>query len=197
MLSCECGQVKGLLKNITAKKGERVICYCRDCQACAHHLGHPEKLDEWGGTDVFLTTPNNMEFTSGIEHVACFQFSPSGPRRWYTTCCNTHLANTLPDPKEPLISLDMACVTQDSRAFMGDIRKAIFVADAHGNPTIHKQFKGKSRGMIFKIIFRMLYVTLLGQRDKSPLFIRDDQPISEPEILNRETRSEALSKAGF
>ncbi len=181
---------------MSSRQGERLICYCRDCQAAAHYLGHSEMLDEWGGTNAFITTPASMAFFSGIDQMACFRFGPRGPRRWYAKCCNTHLGNTLADPSVQLFSLNMGCVSPASRSLLGEVSRGIFLRDAHGNPRISKASMGGSPAMLIGILLRIFSASLRGLRHKSP-FVKDGKPISDAPLLSRDARAEALSKAGF
>ena len=63
-----------------------------------HFLERGELMDEWGGSEVFQTTPARIEFTQGADQLACMRLSPKGLMRWYARCCNTPIANTLPSP---------------------------------------------------------------------------------------------------
>jgi hypothetical protein len=195
-ISCGCGQLAGVIRNTGPGRGSRIICYCRDCQAAAHHLGHPEALDEWGGTDLFITTPECMEVSAGADKLACFRFSPNAPRRWYTTCCNTHIGNSPQDAAVPFISLNLSCTTPSTRAVIGEATRGMVVRDAHGNPPVATKIDGMSRRLVFEVLIRTLLATLRGKRGATP-FIREGKPIAEALMLNREVRAEALARAGF
>lgn len=195
-IACVCGQVKGVFRNTGPGYGSRVICYCRDCQAAAHHLGHPEALDECGGTDLFITTPERMELQSGADKLGCFRFSPNGPRRWYTTCCNTHLGNTTQDAATPFISLNLACATPGTRPVVGQSARGMMVRDARNEPNLPRKIAGMSRKLLFEVVLRTLLATLRGKRGTTP-FVRDGKPVAEAVMLSREVRAEALASAGF
>ena len=65
-LRCRCGTVSGWVKE--PRSANRVVCYCRDCQAFAYFLGQENQiLDERGGSDVIQILPKNLSFTQGIE----------------------------------------------------------------------------------------------------------------------------------
>jgi hypothetical protein len=195
-IECCCGQLRGLIRNTGPRHGSRVICYCRDCQAAAHHLGHPETLDEWGGTDLFITTPASMQFNTGANQLACFRFSPSAPRRWYAACCSTHIGNSFQNPSIPLISLNLACTTSRSRPVVGPAGRGMLVRDAHGCPTVPSHIIGMSSGVTVASLLRVLLATLRGQRGDTP-FIKDGKPVADPVMLSREARAAALMSAGF
>jgi len=58
-LQCRCGTIKGWVGD--TQSANRVVCYCRDCQAFARFLGQgSETLDAQGGSDVIQTLPKNV-----------------------------------------------------------------------------------------------------------------------------------------
>lgn len=96
-IQCRCGYLQGSLSG--AAGVTPLSCHCRDCQAYAHALGHPERvLHELGGTDVVTTLQQHLSFTKGKDALACISLSEQGPLRWYTSCCNTPIGNTASDP---------------------------------------------------------------------------------------------------
>ena len=86
-LSCSCGKLTGKLD---PKGGNRLVCYCGDCQMAARYL-QPDRpqLDPNGGSDIFQVAPCNLQLTGGLEHLACVRLSPKGLLRWYAECCNS------------------------------------------------------------------------------------------------------------
>ena len=103
-IQCQCGRLKGELLNL--KKTHRIKCYCKDCQAFAHFLGKgSDVLDSQGGTDIVQTQPKYIAFSEGLENLACMKLSETGLLRWYASCCNTPIGNTLPDHKMSFIGL--------------------------------------------------------------------------------------------
>lgn len=195
-IACGCGRLQGVIRDTGPHRGARVICYCRDCQATAHHLGHPEALDEWGGTDLFVTTPVRMQISAGADQLACFRFSPRAPRRWYAACCNTHIGNGPQNTAIPFLSLNLNCATPASRPLVGAATRGMFVRDAHGSPTVSRRIAGRSRAVVVEGVLRSLLATLLGQRGLTP-FMQGDQPVAEAVILSREARAAALASVGF
>jgi hypothetical protein len=94
LLQCRCGTLKGHVSR--SHVANRCVCYCRDCQAFAHFLGRADEiLDASGGTDVIQTRAANVVFTEGKEALACMRLTPNGLLRWYSTCCNTPIGNTV------------------------------------------------------------------------------------------------------
>nr|WP_315983040.1 DUF6151 family protein [Aliamphritea spongicola] len=82
-LQCHCSAVKGIAKNASPTSGNRLVCYCRSCQAFAQYLksnqqaeDHQPVLDADGGTEVFQMPPAHLQITEGHEHIACLKLSP-------------------------------------------------------------------------------------------------------------------------
>ncbi|MGB0440353.1 MAG: DUF6151 family protein, partial [Paracoccaceae bacterium] len=97
-LRCQCGQVQWRIAGHVT--GRRLMCYCVDCQAFQHHLGCADRgLDSSGGTDILQTLPEAVTLAQGVDHIAVLRLGPKGLLRWYATCCNTPIANTIATPK--------------------------------------------------------------------------------------------------
>lgn len=92
----------------------RLVCYCDDCQAFAHHLGRADLLDPRGGTDIVQLAPSSLRFERGTDRIACLRLRPKGLYRWYATCCNTPLGNTLA-PSVPFVGIVAAALGRDAR----------------------------------------------------------------------------------
>jgi hypothetical protein len=59
-LRCRCGTVSGWVKE--PRSANRVVCYCKDCQAFAYFLGQENQiLDERGGSEVIQILPKNLD----------------------------------------------------------------------------------------------------------------------------------------
>jgi hypothetical protein len=105
-IRCSCGTLRGIAREVSPTAGIHAVCYCDDCQAFAHFLGRPgEILDTQGGTEVFQMSAARLSIDAGGERVACMRLSPRGMCRWYASCCNTPLGNTLPKPTIPFVGL--------------------------------------------------------------------------------------------
>lgn len=103
-LRCRCGTVQGLLADAAAEKVNRVVCYCADCQAFAHHLGRADLLDAHGGSDIVQVAPAALTFTQGTDRIAGLRLSPGGLYRWYASCCQTPVGNTV-GPALPFVGI--------------------------------------------------------------------------------------------
>ncbi|MCL2915705.1 DUF6151 family protein [Shewanella corallii] len=106
-LQCACGEVKGQLK-VVPGHFFHVHCLCCDCQQFANELGNADKiLDKHGGSELFQTYPAYMDITQGKGNIACMQLHPKGLYRWYTSCCNMPLANTMTSGSVPFVGISV------------------------------------------------------------------------------------------
>src|SRR5579883_2663382 len=103
-MRCRCGEVRGWVANPSPRTVNRVVCYCDDCQAFAHHLGRADLLDSHGGSDIVQVAPASLTFVQGQERIAGLRLTPKGIYRWYASCCNTPVGNTV-TPAIPFVGI--------------------------------------------------------------------------------------------
>ncbi len=114
-LQCHCGHLRGQL--IDTEQSRRIMCYCKDCQAFAHYLGQAgTMLDAQGGSDVIVSHPQQVTFTSGTDALACMSLSDTGMLRWYASCCNTPIGNTARDNKMAFVGLASPCLADPAHS---------------------------------------------------------------------------------
>ncbi len=66
-IRCSCAALRGTALGVSANRGNRVVCYCDDCQSFAYFLGRADQiLDAHGGTDIFQTSPARLEMLGPI-----------------------------------------------------------------------------------------------------------------------------------
>ncbi len=179
-VQCKCGTVRGHLDGTGVHS--RVICYCTDCRAFAKFLGRAaEVLDEQGGTEIVQVAQARLRFLQGEDHLAAVRLSEKGMIRWYASCCNTPIGNTMADPKVSFVgmihsSLDRSRINHDFGAQM-----AILNTDtALGEP------KPRQRGLlgvIARFIWIVVTTRISGQYKKSQLFNAAGSPRVVPTIL--------------
>jgi hypothetical protein len=164
------------------------VCYCRDCQAFAHFLGRQQNvLDERGGSDIIQVLPRNVTFTRGIESLACMRLTPKGLLRWYASCCNTPIGNTLDTPKISFIGLLHTCLERPAGsldAAFGPVRAWVNTKGAKGDP------KPKVVGLGIALrwfIGTILKARLSGDYKRTPFFRADSgTPIVSARVLSSE-----------
>ena len=115
-IQCQCGALRGQLNH--PHLAIRGICYCKDCRAYANHLGSLSTThDDDGGAEFVATLAKHVSFSKGIENLACLSLSENGSLRWYASCCNTPIGNTLRNWKVSYVGLVHTCLKTDSASF--------------------------------------------------------------------------------
>jgi hypothetical protein len=150
-------------------------------------------LDRSGGTDIIQTTPNNVTFTDGIEHLACMRLTPNGLLRWYASCCNTPIGNTLANYKLSFVGLVHNCLESApvslDEAF-GPVRMQVKTRSALGEPK--PEPFGIARGAL-SIAGMLLKARLDGSYKRTPFFIPGSStPIVEPKVLSPQAREDLM-----
>ena len=191
-VQCRCGSLKGYVSH--PKNVNRCVCYCRDCQAFAHFLGRPaEILDAQGGTDVVQTSPANVTFTQGQDALACMRLTEKGMLRWYTTCCNTPVGNTMADFRVSFVGLVHTCLEgggslDDS---FGPVRARVNKRGAKGS------VPPSSSALMFVILRLIAMVAgarITGSYKRTPFFSADTgTPIATAKILSWSERKALMS----
>jgi len=116
-LHCRCGQVRGRVTNASPRTVNRIVCYCDDCQAFAHHLGRADLLDAHGGSDIVQVAPASLTFDHGADRIVGLRLSPKGLYRFYASCCKTPLGNTV-GPAIPFVGIVAQAFDAPDASFM-------------------------------------------------------------------------------
>src|SRR5262245_2906508 len=170
---CHCGEVRGRLANASPRAVNRVICYCDDCQAFAHHLGRRDLLDAQGGSDIVQVAPASLIFVQGQHRIAGLRLTPKGLFRWYASCCNTPVGNTV-SPAIPFVGIVAQAFdggAQGADAVFGKPIGAIFVKYSIGDPPTGS--KGISLSLMARAIRMVLSWRLRGRTWPHPFFARE------------------------
>lgn len=178
---CQCGKLRGIVRAVSPRNGTQVLCFCTDCQAFARHLGAEWAMDSKGGTAIYQTLPSRLEFTQGVEHLACLRLTPKGLYRWYASCCNTPLANTVGAKLRFMGTLVAAYPDADAIEAMGPV-VAVGSVDEARSPTGLKT-KGRIK-MVARIFGRHLRAGFRRDGRKTPFFKSDGKAVVRPEILD-------------
>lgn len=188
MVSCSCSTLKGVLRNCSSASGTRIICYCKDCQAGAHALGAERLLNPQGGTDIVQTLPTRLEITEGAEHLSCLRLSPKGLLRWYASCCNTPMFNTLGTNRLRFLGVLSHAIEKGPEIAFGPV---IAVANVQGAGSVEAGLEeyGRTRAL-FHILSRHL-AALLSRKKSATFFSPDGTPTAVPRVLTLEERRAA------
>jgi hypothetical protein len=188
-LSCRCGEVRGWVADAAPRTVNRVVCYCDDCQAFAHHLGRADLLDAGGGSDIVQVAPASLTFVQGQDRIVGLRLTPKGLYRWYTSCCDTPVGNTV-SPAIPFVGIVVQAFDGGAQrpddAFGGPIG-AIMGKFAIGNPPAGS--KRMNLSLLLRAIRMMLGWRLRGRAWPHPFFRRDTRaPIYPVTVLSQSER---------
>jgi hypothetical protein len=185
-LRCRCGRVKGVIADEV--RANHVLCYCKDCQAFAHFLGRAsDVLDERGGSDIVQILPKNLTFTQGVDALACMRLTEKGLLRWYASCCQTPIGNTLATPKLSFIGLVHSCL--ENPAAFGPVRVVVNTRSAKGEPKPKQEGVGTMLAWFFGNVLKARFT---GEYKRTPLFRADGMPIVAPQALSSEEHARLM-----
>ena len=184
-LKCTCGAVKGTAKNITPRSGNRVVCCCSDCQAFAEFLGRSgQTLDACGGTELYQTSQSQISIHAGLENLSAMRLTPKGMLRWYTSCCNTPVGNSMA-ASIPFFGIIHTFVdVQDREKIFGRVRAYCQTQDAIGtvnHPRAHPKFP---LGITVRILRQLVVWKLQGKHKPSAFFDENGKAVAKPLIAN-------------
>jgi hypothetical protein len=171
-LTCSCKTMAWSV--VTHAPGRHIVCYCKDCQSFARHLGHDTTLDAQGGTHIFQTAPKDVQILRGLEQLRVLKLSDQGLLRWYAGCCNTPIANTLAKPDWPFVGV---ILPPDATAF-GPVAARVHTTSANGEVDA-SGFVMTGLGFVWRAL------NALGTgKTASPFFDDDRQPVRAPQVLS-------------
>lgn len=180
--SCQCGEVCGTLHDMTPRAGGQVQCHCDDCRRAIVWLGQPDPGPD--GVRYFQTVPERVSFTQGQDRLAAYLWKHKRLMRWYATCCNTPMFNTLDSPKWAFASIMVT--TMDDPSPIGPVTAHAFVPKSNGK-------KGHTNvvGFFGGFVLRTLGQRLSGKWRNTPFFDDNGQPIAKVQRLTSEDRAKA------
>lgn len=189
-ISCRCGAFKATLKNVSPRSGSHVQCHCKDCQAGAHALQATDTLLPRGGTDIYQTIPSNLDLTAGTQNLACLRLSPKGLVRWYASCCDTPLFNSLGSQKLAFLGvLVPALQGEKTQKAVGRVIAVAHTASASAGASPLKEYGFNRAG--FNIVARHVSALMQGKGKASPLFDETGNLVVEPRVLSKQERKAA------
>jgi len=186
--SCACGQTTAKVSRPSPKAGNRVRCYCKDCQAFVNWLvaqGGADILDENRGSELYQTLGCRLEITAGKENLAAMRLSPKGMIRWYTTCCHSPFGNTLGPALFTFVGLPVSGFDDASEKTLGPLKASVFAEHAPKGSHPAENF-GFRKGLL-RILGREIAGKFSARTRKNP-FRPDDVPLKTPQILTLSER---------
>ena len=186
-MRCNCGDLEGVARGLSPDAGLRVVCYCDDCQAFAHHLGCADHvLDSSGGTEIFQLSPARLQFQTGA--LACLRLTPGGMIRWYAPCCSAPIGNTFATGRLPFVGLITSILDTDEPP-LGPVLARVQVKFATGEVT-GKTFPQAPPRLVAKLMGRIAIGSVRGEQRRSPFFDRQSlEPVVPPHVLTTVERA--------
>lgn len=189
-LQCRCGTVRAIAHGVTPQMGNHCVCYCDDCQAFPKALGRPDVVDANGGTDIFQLSQARLEFTHGLDRVAWLRLTPKGTARWYASCCNTPIGNTLATPGVPFVGVIRAFIREPAGDALGPIRARVFREFATGDVAAIPPDNQSRWTMLARLAVLIISWRLRGDHRRSPFFdAASGAPLKAPRILTEAERA--------
>lgn len=181
--------------DLSPRSVNRVVCYCADCQAFAHQLGRADLLDARGGSDIVQMAPAALSFTQGQHRIVGLRLKPNGLYRWYASCCNTPVGNTL-TPRIPFVGLlAPAFDTPRWDDVVGAPSGAIFGKFAAGGPP--PRSTDPNLPLVSQAVRRLLGWWLGRRTWPHPFFSRETgAPLYAVTVLSPEQREALRAKCG-
>ncbi|MFK8139326.1 MAG: DUF6151 family protein [Bdellovibrionales bacterium] len=182
-LECSCGEVQAELEVVSKTKSFHVECLCCDCQQYAKKLGADDTvLDKYGATELFQTHPCYLKFKKGQDNISCMQIKENGLFRWYTSCCNYPISNTMSSPKVPFVGIPVCFMRFESEEEKNRVLGPVIMR-AFG-----KYSKGEKREGVYDEFPKSFMISFLAfmirgffvSRGKSSPFFKDGKPVRVP-----------------
>lgn len=191
-LRCRCGKVRGVATDASPGSGNRVVCYCADCQAFAHFLQGGDVLDAAGGTDIFQMPPSRVRITEGAAELRCMRLSKKGLLRWYTDCCRTPVGNTV-NGRVPFVGIIHSFMDHEADGRARDDALGKPLASIHGREAIGgvpaNAHATAPLSVVLKMFGSILGWWLSGKGRPSPFFDSQTRaPRTTPRVLTTDER---------
>ncbi len=173
--ACECGQIHGLLTDISEKTGTGLVCHCSQCRAAEVYLDQEDPKED--GVAIFQTTLDHVNFIAGADKMYAFSFDKDRLVHWYASCCKSPLFNTMSEPKTGFVSV-MVDRLSDTSA-LGRIRAMLYVDDGTG-----KQKHEGLRHVIAAGMKRSAKMRLTKKWKRNDFFGKSGKPITRVHVLS-------------
>lgn len=190
-LRCSCGSVRGVARGVAPGSINHCFCYCDDCQAFAHFLGRADDvLDAHGGTEIAQMSQATVDLTAGADKIAAVRLTPKGLMRWYASCCNTPVGNTMATSALPFVGVIRAFVDAPPAA-LGPLRGRAFAKSAKGGAAAVPKEGLPEALMVARVLAKLLRWRLRGDHKRSAFFdATTGRPLAAPRVLSEVEREE-------
>jgi hypothetical protein len=186
--------VRGWVADASPRSVNRVVCYCDDCQAFAHHLGRADLLDAHGGSDIVQTAPASLTFVQGQDRIVGLRLTPKGLYRWHTSCCRTPVGNTV-SPAIPFVGIIVqAFDTGAQRPDDAFGRPIGAIMGKHAIGEVPAATKGFGLSLTLRALRKVLGWRLRGKAWPNPSFSRDARVPTYPVTVLSPSERESLRR---
>lgn len=188
--ACQCSAVRGVVRDASPDQGNRVVCYCKDCQALARLCAAEDRvLNAHGGTDLYQSRCARMELHAGADKLACVHLTEEATLRWHTTCCRTPMFNSYSNGRVPYVTTLLGnCDHEQCGTLLGAPLGHLFVEEASSAPGDVPRMT--MFNLMRRFLGRMVKDLLSGDHRRSALFdAKTLAPISPPTRLTANERA--------
>lgn len=196
-LRCRCGLVTGIAHDVTPQTGIHLVCHCIDCRAYAHAIGRADVITAHGGSGIFQLAPKQVRLKVPAGQLSCLRLSEEGLLRWYTTCCQTPVGNSLAKASAPFFGMLTAFMDLDEAGLvqvLGPPRGILGKAALH--PPLPAWIEpGFSIGAVWQTVRFMARGLVTGAAKPAVVFDATGAPLVTPRVLTAEERATAYAAA--
>lgn len=195
-LQCRCGGMRGVADDVRPEGGNRIVCYCDDCQAFAQFLmrqgGPRDLLDDYGGTEIVQVTPAQVTLSKGHDQLRLLRLTRKGLLRWFAGCCRTPIANTAALASVPFVGLLRGFMAPPERPLdevLGPVNGFIHTRFATGTPP--RASAKVPLDVIARAARTLAGAWVRGKQRPSPFFdASNGMPVILPQVLTPAERDQ-------
>lgn len=141
-------------------------------------------LDAFGGTELFQMPQSQLTIQQGHDKLQSMRLTEKGLLRWYTSCCNTAVGNTV-NAKMPFVGVIHTFIDEADRdKVLGPVKAVVQTQYAKGAPDYPKHSAKFPLGVTLRLVGQLLLWKLQGKQKPSAFFSDDGRPVSKPVIAS-------------
>jgi hypothetical protein len=135
-----------------------------------------------------------VAFKTGAEHLACIRLTPKGLVRWYASCCNTPIGNTMATRALPFVGMVTTCL-EDSRenplsTRLGPVDASVYRKFAKGDPAALPRDRIALPLVFLRAAALLVKWKLRGDSSLSPFFDPNSKEVmASPRVLSSAERA--------
>lgn len=141
-------------------------------------------LDDCGGTEIFQMPQSQLTIQQGHDKLQSMRLTENGLLRWYTSCCNTPVGNTV-NAKMPFVGVIHTFINSADRdTVLGPVKAVIQTQYAKGEPDYPRHSANFPLSVTLRLVGQLLLWKLQGKQKPSVFFGDDGRPMAEPIIAS-------------